>query len=205
MSSKSVFETLSAVDVSKHTKELSGNTYLPWAYAWKEVKSRYPNATYALLDSFTDESLGTMCRTSVTIENETLGMWLPVMNGANKAMKNTPYTYETKYGGPKDVAAATMFDVNKTIMRCLVKNLAMFGLGINIYAGEDMPLTEEESTPKEKVAKGLQLVVGDANWKKVTAYIAANKDKGLPAIVKALEKKYNNITEVKSEIEKLLV
>jgi len=203
MNTKSVFETLSVVDVSKHTKELQGNTYLPWAYAWKEVKSRYPNAVYALLDSFTDESLGTMCRTSVTIEGETLEMWLPVMNGANKAMKNTPYTYETRYGS-KEVAAATMFDINKTIMRCLVKNLAMFGLGINIYAGEDMPLTEEESAPKEKAAKGLQLVVDSANWKRVAVYIAANKDKGLPAIVKALEKKYNNITEVKPEIEKLL-
>ena len=55
-------------------------------------------------------------------------MWLPVMDGANKAMKANPYTYDTKKAKGLKVDAATMFDINKTIMRCLVKNLAMFGL-----------------------------------------------------------------------------
>ena len=71
-------------------------------------------------------------------------MWLPVMDGANKAMKRTPYKYQTKYNGEKTVEAATMMDINKTIMRCLVKNLAMFGLGLYIYAGEDLPETDKE-------------------------------------------------------------
>jgi len=75
-------------------------------------------------------------------------MWLPVMDGANNAMKDKPYTYQVKeYVNKKPtgkmidktVNAATMFDINKAIMRCLVKNLAMFGLGLYIYAGEDMP------------------------------------------------------------------
>ena len=79
-----------------------------------------------------------MVFTKVTIEDITHEMWLPVMDGANKAMKSKPYTYKTKYG-EKSVEAATMFDINKTIMRCLTKNLAMFGLGIYIYAGEDLP------------------------------------------------------------------
>ena len=70
-----------------------------------------------------------MCHTSVTIDGETLPMWLPVMDGANKSMKKQAYKFTTRYG-EKDVAAATTFDINKTIMRCLVKNLAMFGLGI---------------------------------------------------------------------------
>ena len=73
--------------------------------------------------------LGFMCETEVTIAGETLAMWLPVMDGANKAMRKEGYSYTTRYG-EKQVAAATMFDINKTLMRCLVKNLAMFGMGI---------------------------------------------------------------------------
>ena len=76
--------------------------------------------------------------TKVTINGITKEMWLPVMDSKNKAMKKEPYTYTTKYG-EKTVESATMFEINKTIMRCLVKNLAMFGLGLYIYAGEDLP------------------------------------------------------------------
>jgi NH3-dependent NAD+ synthetase len=61
-------------------------------------------------------------------------------------MKNEAYTYKTKYGD-KTCEAATMFDINKTIMRCLTKNLAMFGLGLYIYAGEDLP--EEQKTKED--------------------------------------------------------
>jgi hypothetical protein len=86
-------------------------------------------------------------------------MWLPVMDGANKAMKRTPYTYkvwnrQTKQWTEKTVAAATMFDINKTIMRCLVKNLAMFGLGLYIYAGEDLPEGESEEQSAQMDALG---------------------------------------------------
>ena len=60
------------------------------------------------------------------------------MDNKNKAMKCAPYQYKTR-NGVKDVEAATMFDINTAIMRCLVKNLAMHGLGLYIYAGEDIP------------------------------------------------------------------
>ena len=89
-----------------------------------------------------DENTGYMVFTTVTIEELTHEMWLPVMDGANKAMKNKPYTYDTRYKKGVVVEAATMFDINKTIMRCLAKNLAMFGLGLYIYAGEDLPESE---------------------------------------------------------------
>ena len=87
---------------------------------------------------FGDEKIGYMVYTTVTAGGLTYEMWLPVMDGANKAMKDEPYTYATKYGD-KTVEAMTMFDVNKTVMRCLVKNLSMFGLGLYIYSGEDLP------------------------------------------------------------------
>ena len=116
----------------------------------------YPDATYEIIKNeqglpyFVDES-GAMCYTKVCAGGVTHEMWLPVMNGANKAMKLVPYKYIVKgWNGNSDqektVEALTMFDVNKTIMRCLVKNLAMFGLGLYIYAGEDLP---EEGKPSE--------------------------------------------------------
>ena len=69
------------------------------------------------------------------------------MDWANKAMKATDYKYKTKYGD-KTREAATMFDINKAIMRCLVKNLAMFGLGLYIYSGEDLPEAQTEEKVK---------------------------------------------------------
>lgn len=158
-----VFDELNAINVNEKTeKKKSGSTeltYLSWTWAWAEVKKRFPEAHYEIvmhdgLPYVYDENTGYMVFTNVTIDGITHMMWLPVMDGANKAMKNQPYTYSTKYNGEKTVDAATMFDVNKTIMRCLVKNLAMFGLGLYIYAGEDLPEVEvEEQKTAQEVAK----------------------------------------------------
>lgn len=149
------FEKLYRVNVNDYTEEKNGLTYLSWANAWAEVKKIYPDAQYTIkrfdnnLPYVYDENTGYMVFTDVTIEGITYEMWLPVMDGANKAMKNTTYTYKTKYG-EKTVEQATMFDINKTIMRCLVKNLAMFGLGLYIYAGEDLPEVEPEKITSEQ-------------------------------------------------------
>ena len=154
----SVFEQLNAINVnSKVEQKKTGKTslsYLSWSWAWAEFKKVCPAATYEikkfddgkgkLVPYLYDNSLGIMVFTSVTVDDITHEMWLPVMDGANKAMKFDSYTYKTKFG-EKTVEPASMFDVNKTIMRCLVKNLAMFGLGLYIYSGEDLPdLTEEQ-------------------------------------------------------------
>ena len=148
---KSVFETLFEINVNDHIEKKKDLTYLSWPYAWAEVKKKYPSATYKIhlfgekqLPYVFDESTGYMVFTSVTIENLTHTMWLPVMDSANKTMKSASYTYSTKFRENIPVEAATMFDVNKTIMRCLVKNLAMFGLGLYIYSGEDLPEIETE-------------------------------------------------------------
>lgn len=141
MEKKTVFERLSAINVNEHVEKKDNLTYLSWAWAWSEVKKACPDASYKIGATEYDEVLGFMCHTTVTIEGETLEMWLPVMDGKNKSMKKYPYEYTTKWGN-KLVDSATTFDINKTIMRCLVKNLAMFGLGIYIYAGEDLPEVE---------------------------------------------------------------
>ena len=151
MEQKSVFETLFEVNVNDHVEKKKDLSYLSWPYAWAEVKKRYPKANYKIhqfgdkqLPYVYDEGIGFMVFTSVTIEDVTHTMWLPVMDSSNKAMKAEGYTYDTKYKKDISVEPATMFDVNKAMMRCLVKNLAMFGLGLYIYSGEDLPAAEIE-------------------------------------------------------------
>jgi hypothetical protein len=205
---KSVFDRLSAINLNEHVEKKSNLTYLSWAWAWSATKKECPDATYKILPTDYDEALGFMVNTEVTIEGETLPMWLPVMDGANKSMLKTSYTYTTRYGD-KQVDAATTFDINKTLMRCLVKNLAMFGLGIYIYAGEDLP-EGETSTPtpapaKAKPVSGLiDLVVDDKNWNGVVKYAKDNKAQGFEKIGQQLSRKYNLSDEVKQAIVNLL-
>jgi len=144
---QSVFATLSAINCNDHTEQKNGLTYLSWAWAWGIVKSYYPSANYEVVHYFDkpflhDVNLGYLVTTKVTIDGETIPMSLPVMDGSNKAQKHMAYTYKTKFA-EKSVEAATMFDINTAIMRCLTKNLAMFGLGHYIYAGEDLPKSVE--------------------------------------------------------------
>lgn len=141
MNEKNVFSILNAIDVNTDIELKDGAKYLSWASAWRNVKKIYPEANYEVLKNgngmpYFEDKNGAMVFTKVTINELTHEMWLPVMNNINKAMKNEPYTYQTK-NGEKTVEAYTTFDVNKTIMRCLAKNLAMFGLGLYIYDKEE--------------------------------------------------------------------
>lgn len=150
------FQKLNSINVNDFTEKRDNLTYLTWSKAWEEVKKVYPNVTYNVkkfgnnqLPYVYDENTGYMVFTDMTIEGITHEMWLPVMDSKNKAMKAEPYEYTTKYG-TKSVDAATMFDINKTIMRCLTKNIAMFGLGLYIYNGEDIPSEEKTEIDKAK-------------------------------------------------------
>lgn len=156
------FEKLANINVNEHTEDKNKLTYLSWAWAINEFMKVYPNMTYKVwraesgLPYVYDEKTGYMVFTEVTVGELTHEMWLPVMDSANNAMKAEPYEFTTKYGKKVYVASATMFDINKTIMRCLTKNLAMFGLGLYIYAGEDLPEDEAEQikeTPKKVLSR----------------------------------------------------
>ena len=130
------FEEIYSLNVNDKTEKKGQLTYLSWAWAWAEFKKKYPKATYSV-DKFDgtyctgNEKLGWMVRTEVYADELCYEMWLPIMDMRNNAILS-----------PK------MTDVNKTIMRCLTKNLAMFGLGLYIYAGEDLP--EDEDEPQVK-------------------------------------------------------
>lgn len=150
---KSTFDVLSSINCNEHTEKKNGLTYLSWVWAWGIVKKTYPSANYEVSTWFGkpylyDEALGYLVQTTVSIDGEKISMQLPVMDGANKAQKAQKYTYKTKYG-EKEVEAATMFDINTAIMRCLTKNLAMFGLGHYIYAGEDLPETIDQQDARQ--------------------------------------------------------
>jgi hypothetical protein len=196
--------------VNNHVEKKKDLSYLSWAWAWSETKRECPDATYKILETDYDEVLGFMCHTTVTIEGETLEMWLPVMDGANKSMLKRSYTYSTRYGD-KTVESATTFDINKTIMRCLVKNLAMFGLGIYIYAGEDLPEGETNATAKPEAPKKadtddglMELKKGTANWDAVVKYVTANKALGVEKIGGQLVRKYKLSPALKKEIANLI-
>lgn len=156
-----IYKTLREINVTGHVEQKNGLNYLSWAWAWDEVMKKYPNAIYEI-ERFDDkpylydEKTGYMVFTKMSIEGIEREMWLPVMDSNNKAMLDHKYTYDTKYKKDIPVEAATMFDINKTIMRCLVKNLAMFGLGLALYSGEDLPEEEitEEKAKEFKFEKG---------------------------------------------------
>ena len=156
-----MFNALKNLDLSNKCEKRDQLTYLSWANAWSEFKSAYPSATYRILKNenglpyFSDPDLGIMVFTEVIVDDVIHQMWLPVMDSKNKAMKLEPYTYSVwnnfkKAFEEKTVQGASMFDINKTLMRCLVKNLAMFGLGLYIFQGDDLPEKSTDDTPQQQ-------------------------------------------------------
>ena len=101
----------------------------------------------------------------------------------------------------------TSMDINTTIQRSTAKAIAMHGLGLSLWIGEDLNkvISEPTPTPKKatkKEATSLILDIGDENWAKVLKFVAANKELGLPKIVKTLEQKYSIKAMVKKELSK---
>ena len=207
---ENIFEKLSKINVNDKTENKNGLTYLSWAWAWQEFKKVYPEATYTIkrneqgLPYIYDENLGYMVFTEVKVGDLVHEMWLPVMDSANKSMKDKSYTYqvkEYKFGKAtgnmveKTVEPATMFDINKTIMRCLTKNLAMFGLGIYIYAGEDLPEEDlEEKTISKVQVDALYELIKNRNVEK-DEVLATLKEKGYEKLVDIKMKDYIGIVK----------
>lgn len=198
---KTVFERLSAINVNSKVEKKSNLTYLSWAWAWSEVKKACPDATYKILETEYDEALGFMCHSTVTIEGETLEMWLPVMDGANKSMKKVSYKYATKHGD-KTVDAATTFDINKTLMRCLTKNLAMFGLGLYIYAGEDLPEDDSSAAKPITATKNIPSLPVSVDASKAKALGELRKIKSIDTVQLLLGalKEFKNTTKEGADI-----
>lgn len=200
-----IFEKLSTIDLSDYieTKEIEGSkkklSYLSWANAWTLLVENYPNSNYTVHQYegkpyIADSDLGYMVHTSITIEDITKDMYLPVLDSKNKAMFNREYTYTTKYGS-KTVNRATMFDINTAIMRCLVKNMALFGLGLSLYRGEDIATQEQYTVniPPIQIIKKNVEVGSDIFYKILEQVPTTPYDK----LIKMVKTKY----EISKEVE----
>lgn len=132
------FKELSAVNVNDHIEKKGNLSYLSWPYAYKSLMAYDPDASFKVKHypqgdinvPYMKTEEGYLVETSLTVKGETKEMWLPVMDNRNRAVKQ-----------------ADMMQINKTIMRCLVKNMSLFGLGLYIYAGEDLP--EQQKTEEQ--------------------------------------------------------
>ena len=132
------FEILKKINVSDKIEKKGKFSYLSWCYAVEEMTKACPEWIYEIehfnnLPYIYDEKTGYMVFTNITAFGIKKRMWLPVMDIQNKAKKT-----------------ADMMDINKTIMRCLVKNIAMFGPGLYIFAGEDLPEESTQEAPQLK-------------------------------------------------------
>ena len=135
------FNDLYAVNVNGHTEKKNNLNYLSWAWAWGEIKKRHPDATYTVYenaDGWNYHTDGRTCwvKTGVTVNGIEHIEYLPVMDYKNKSIP---------------VENVTSFDVNKAIQRSLTKACARHGLGLYIYAGEDLP--EEEAAEKQDASR----------------------------------------------------
>ena len=144
----SVFETLNAVNVNGHTEKKNGLTYLSWAWAWAEIKKAFPEAFYTIYENkdgwnYHTDGRTAWVKTGVTIEGIENIEYLPVMDFKNKSIP---------------LEQITSFDVNKAIQRSLTKACARHGLGLYIYAGEDLP--EAEQTQIERPVKDAAIEAG---------------------------------------------
>ena len=142
------FEVLNSINVSDKTEKKGNLTYLSWAWAWGELKKRYPNATYKIYENemgwnYHTDGKTAWVKTGVTVEGIENIEYLPVMDFKNNSIP---------------VEKVTSTDVNKTIQRSLTKAVARHGLGLYIYAGEDLPEAEreeEEAKIKQKAMEKL--------------------------------------------------
>lgn len=157
----SVFETLSAIDVSGKTEKKSNLTYLSWAWAWGELKNKYPDASYKIYENEIDDLLihgeqafpikrnvnyftdgrTAWVKVGVTVDGQEHIEMLPVMDHRNKSIA---------------LNALDSFAVNKTIQRALTKAIARHGLGLYIYAGEDLPEAIKEEKQNEQALAAFQ-------------------------------------------------
>ena len=182
---KNLFDTLNSINVNEKTEKKNGLTYLSWAWAWGELKKADPSANYKVYENengwnyFTD---GKTCWVKVGVsaainEEETLEHieYLPIMDTRNRSIP---------------LENVTSFDVNKAIQRALTKAIARHGLGLYIYAGEDLPENaEKEPLNEELLAKAETLAIDLdklATYLKKTAAEITNEE--LSEAIKTKEK-----------------
>lgn len=194
---KSVFEQLSALNLSSKTEKRGNLTYLSWSHAWGACKKLFPDMSRTVYESdthmnyFTDGSTAWV-KVGVTIQGQEHIDYLPVMDMRNQSVP---------------LANITSMQVNKTIQRSTVKALALHGLALNIYAKEDFPSESDSSMQavkaQHKATSKVALVEGDANWQKVSNFVIDNMGLSTEEVIKKLSVKYDISEATKKAITKL--
>ena len=187
------FKKLSAINVKGMAEKKGRFNYLSWANAWALIKENYPEANRNVYESehtglnyFTDGKTASV-KVGVTVNGIEHIDYLPVMDYRNSSIP---------------IDKVTSMDVNTTIQRSTTKAIAMHGLGISIFKGEDLVDIATPPAPPKPISVVLDL--GDVDMKKTLDWIASNKSMGLPKIVKTLEQKYKITAKVKKEIANII-
>jgi hypothetical protein len=191
---KSVYSTLSQTSVREKIERKGNLDYLSWANAWHMLKTAYPNAQRKVYEHdhtgfnyFTDGRTAYV-KVGIIVNDLEHIDYLPVMDFRNNAL-------------PIDKVTAT--DVNKTIQRSTAKAIAMHGLGLSLWTGEDVPVIVDVAQAPQGSSL-IELTKGSENWDKVAQYITLNKQIGLDKIIQQLTTKYTISASVNKEIAKLL-
>jgi hypothetical protein len=197
------YKMLAAIGVSDKIENKGGRDYLSWAWAWHLLKMQYPDANRTVyedpttgLNYFSDGRYAYV-KVGITVDGVEHIDYLPVMDHRFKAIP---------------IEGVTSFDVNKTIQRSTTKAIAMHGLGLSLWIGEDtsmMGAEKQEEAPSKKTSREVAkksddkivLEVDSENWSKVLKYIAANKELGLRKIGQNLTSKYKLTTPVKQSLK----
>ncbi len=182
---KNYFEELYNIDVGDKIEKKVNLSYLSWAYAWAEVKKKHPTANYKIYETpegviYFHDNKTAWVKTSVTIDEVEHIDYLPVMNNKNRSIL---------------LNDITSFEINKTIQRSLTKAIARHGLGLYIYAGEDLPEAVEEGN-LEKINDIKQQLDSIEDLETLKEFYHAQKDQKPPKEFMQL------VSNKKSEIQK---
>jgi hypothetical protein len=196
LTTNEVFKTLSAISIKDKIERKGNLDYLSWANAWSLLKTHYPNAQRKIyehdhtgLNYFTDGTTAYV-KVGIVVNDIEHIDYLPVMDFRNNAIP---------------IGKLTSMDVNKTIQRSTAKAIAMHGLGLSLWTGEDVPeLTTTPPVVSPPTTELEELKKDSPSWAKVCSYIEANKSLGIETIGKQLSRKYKMSPAVKKEIANLV-
>ena len=162
MSQSEIFNFLASIDIDLFAEVKKNNKYIQWATAW-QIISRYFDATYKICQfngkDYSESENGVLVRTEVTINGNTLPMVISLRDASNKCQKSQDYDYVVTTANKqitKTCKAFTAFDVTNAHMRCLTKNLSMFGLGLTLYQTKEQDYTQEEGTTDTQEKENIQ-------------------------------------------------
>ena len=188
------FEQLATISVKDKIEKKGNFNYLSWANAWAMIKMKYPNAQRVVYESehtglnFFSDGITAYVKVGVIVNDIEHIDYLPIMDYRNKSIT---------------LDKITSMDVNTAIQRSTAKAVAMHGLGLSLWVGEDIvqATTPKAVVKKQNTSTKFTLDIGDDNWDKVLTYVAKNKNLGLATIVKNLSTKYKVTKKVENALK----